>query len=80
MDRAIEYAIKTSHAYLSYSYARMTRYTPPKTRKKPTDQAGKEYEVNEYNVNDGITHKDERHKEQGYVYKEECQQEVVSVL
>jgi hypothetical protein len=71
VDRAIEYAIKTSHAYLSYSYARMTGYTPPKTRKKPTDQTGKEYEVNEYNVNDGITHKDEQRKEQQYVYNGE---------
>ncbi len=50
VDRAIEYAIKTSHAYLSYSYAQMTGYTPPRTRKKPTDQTGKEYEANEYNM------------------------------
>ncbi len=62
VDRAIEYATKTSYAYLSYFYTRMTGYTPPKRRKKPTDQTGKEYEVNEYNVNDGITHKDEQRK------------------
>ncbi len=44
---------------------------PPKTRKKLTDQRGKEYEVNKYTVNDGITHKDEQRKEQEYVYKGE---------
>jgi hypothetical protein len=46
----------------------MTGYTPPKTRKKPTDNATKQYEVNEYNNDDGITQNDDVDKKQDYEY------------
>ncbi len=68
VDRAIEYTIKTKHTHLAYSHTKMTGYTPPKTRKKPTDNAIKQYEVNEDNNDDGIIQYDDVDKKQEYEY------------
>ena len=43
----------------------MTGYTPPKTRKKPTD-GETDYETTHYNIDDGIVHTDEEHQTQEY--------------
>jgi hypothetical protein len=43
----------------------MTGYTPPKTRKKPTDEETN-YETTHYNIDDGIIHTDEEHQAQEY--------------
>jgi hypothetical protein len=71
VDRAIEYTIKTKHAHLVYSHTKMTGYIPPKTRKKPTDNATKQYEVPDYNHDDGITQCDDIDSTHEYVYKGE---------
>jgi hypothetical protein len=49
----------------------MTGFQPPPTRKKPTDNAKEKYEVNEYNMQDGIKHTDDTEKIQEYIYKGE---------
>ncbi len=54
VKRAILYAIRTQNAYLNFSNTRMQGYTPPKTRKKPTDTTT-DYET-DYNLQDGIPH------------------------
>jgi hypothetical protein len=45
----------------------MTNYQPPKTRKKPTDQIN-EYEVDQFNTYDGITHTDDKPHKQEYTH------------
>ncbi len=65
VNRALVYAVRTADAYLRFSHQNMTGYTPPKTRKKPTD--GKtDYETTQYNIDDGIMHTDEEDQIQNY--------------
>jgi hypothetical protein len=56
---AVRYAAQTRGAYLLFSHDAMQSYTPPKTRRKPTDTDNQEYESREYNVTDGITQPDD---------------------
>ena len=65
VNRALVYAVRTADAYLRFSHTNMTGYTPPKTRKKPTDGAT-DYETTHYNIDDGIVHTDEEHQKQEY--------------
>ena len=37
LKRALTYAVQTKDAYLLFSREAMQSFTPPKTRKKPTD-------------------------------------------
>jgi hypothetical protein len=60
VDKAIEYTIKTKNAHLLFSHEQMTGYQPPPTRKKSTDKAKEKYEVNEYNIQDGIQQADDK--------------------
>ena len=71
VDRAIEYTIKTKNAHLLFSHEHMTGYQPPPTRKKPTDNAKEKYEVNDYNMQDGIQQADDKDRKREYVYKGE---------
>jgi hypothetical protein len=48
----------------------MTEYTPPKTRKKPTDVTT-DYDTKRYNTHDGITHTDDDDQLQDYKHKGE---------
>ncbi len=65
-NRALNYAHRTKHAHLKFSHTLMTKCQPPKTRKKPT-----EYEVNQYNTHDDITHTDEIPHKQNYTHQGE---------
>jgi hypothetical protein len=47
--RALVYAHRTKDAHLRFSYTQIQNYTPPKTRKKPTD-ATTTYDVDTYNT------------------------------
>jgi hypothetical protein len=71
VERAIEYTIKSKHAHLTFSHTQMTGFTPPPTRKKPSDSQKDIYEVNDYNQDDGIKHTDEIEIKQDYIYKGE---------
>ena len=68
LNRAVKYAAQTSGAYLSFRHDAMLSYTPPKTRKKPTDQDTKCYATDDYNLNDGITQPDDAPTRQDFVY------------
>ena len=48
----------------------MANYTPPKTRKKPTDTTTT-YDVDTYNTFDGITHVDDAPTQQEYTHNGE---------
>ena len=69
VKRALLYAVRTQHAHLNFSHAKMTGYTPPKTRKKPTDITT-EYDT-DYNTVDGISHHEEEQTQQTYVHSGE---------
>jgi hypothetical protein len=69
VERAIEYTVKSKHAHLTFSLARMQGFTPPKTRKKPTDYKKEKYAVEDYNQDDGIEQVDEKDIAQDYIYK-----------
>jgi hypothetical protein len=71
VDRAIEYTIKTKDAHLLFSHEQMAGYQPPPTRKKPTDNAKEQYEVSDYNMQDGIHQADDQDRKRKYVYKGE---------
>ncbi len=71
VERAIEYTVKSKHAHLTFSHKRMTGFTPPPTRKKPSNNQKEIYEVNDYNQDDGIQHIDEKELQQDYIYKGE---------
>ena len=45
----------------------MTGYTPPLTRRKPTDSINA-YDVDHFNTYDGIQHVDDQQEEQGYIH------------
>jgi hypothetical protein len=66
LNRALLYIKRTQHAYLAYDHTTMLAYTPPPTRKKPTD-IDETYNV-DYNITDGITHADEKESIQEYVH------------
>jgi hypothetical protein len=52
-----------------FSHDAMQSYTPPKTRRKPTDTDNQEYKTTEYNVTDGIKQPDDETPAQEYTYK-----------
>ena len=66
VKRAILYAVRTQDAYLNFSHTHMHGYTPPKTRKKPTDITT-DYDT-DHNLQDGITHADDKNTTQDYEY------------
>ncbi len=66
----VYYAYRTKDAHLKFSYTRMANYTPPKTRKKPTDTTNT-YDVDTYNTFDGITHVDDTTTQQEYTHNGE---------
>jgi hypothetical protein len=68
LERAPQYTTQTSEAYLEYDYKKMANFTPPLTRKKPTD-TDDVYETNSYNIQDEIKQADDVAKEQRYHYK-----------
>jgi hypothetical protein len=70
VNRALIYPHRTKKAYLRFSHTLMTNYQPPKTRKKPTDQIN-EYEVDQFNTYDGITHTDDNPHKQEYTHNGE---------
>jgi hypothetical protein len=53
VNRALIYACRTKEAHLQISSLLMTGYTPPKTRRKPTDTITA-YDVEHFNTYDGI--------------------------
>ncbi len=67
VQRALVYAIRTKDAYLHFSHGKMQNYTPPKTRKKPTDTT--DFYNTDHNTSDGITHVDDNHPNQTYRHK-----------
>jgi hypothetical protein len=68
--RALIYARRTKNDNLRFSYTQMASYTPPKTRKKPTDTTTT-YDVDSYNTNDGIPRVDDTPQQQEYKYQGE---------
>ncbi len=50
LKRALRYAAQTKDAYLLFDHDAMQSYTPPETRRKPTDTEKSCYETGEYNV------------------------------
>ena len=68
LKRAVRYAAQTKDAYLLFDHDAMQSYTPPKTRRKPTDTESTCYETQEYNMEDGIKQPDDDRKEQEYIY------------
>ncbi len=57
VQRALVYAIRTKDAYLHFSHDKTQNYTPPKTRKKPTDTT--DLYNTDHDTSDGITHVDD---------------------
>ena len=69
LQRALLYAKRTAHATLRFRYTDMSSYTPPPTRKKPTDLDTSLYDfVDEYSVDDGIPQVDDDEMKQEYLY------------
>jgi hypothetical protein len=69
LKRAVRYAAQTKDAYLLFDHDAMQSYTPPKTRRKPTDTETTCYETQEYNVEDGIRQPDDEQQVQEFIYK-----------
>jgi hypothetical protein len=70
LQRALLYAKRTSHATLHFRHSQMSSYSPPPTRKKPTDLDTSLYDfVDEYTVDDGIKQTDAEDIKQEYLYK-----------
>jgi hypothetical protein len=69
MGRALNYISQTADARLVYDRDSLLRYTPPKTRRKPTDLDESLYDlVDKYNIDDGIPQPDDNPLSQDYVY------------
>jgi hypothetical protein len=69
LKRALRYAAQTKDAYLSFNHDTMQSYTPPKTRRKPTDTETTCYDTQEHNVEDGIRQPDDEQQVQEFIYK-----------
>jgi hypothetical protein len=67
LNRALTYSYRTKDPHLRFSSLLMTGYTPPKTRRKPTD-AITAYDVDHFNTYDGIKHVDEQEQQQDYIH------------
>ena len=70
LDRALQYTLQTKDAYLEYDYGKMSKFTPPETRKKPTDKMDI-YDTSEYNIQDDIPNNNDVELHQEYLYKGE---------
>ena len=53
---------------MEYDYNRMSQFTPPETRKKPTDKTDI-YNTDDYNIQDEIPNNDDIELKQEYLYK-----------
>ena len=67
VKRALIYSHRTKDAHLRFSSILMKDYTPPKTRRKPTD-AFTTYDVDHFNTYDGIQHVDDQPQQQDYIH------------
>jgi hypothetical protein len=67
VNRALIYSYRTKDAHLRFSSLLMKDYTPPQTRRKPTD-AITVYDVEHFNTYDGIKHVDETEHDQTYIH------------
>ncbi len=70
LKRALRYAAQTKDAYLLFDHDAMQSYTPPKTRRKPTDTETETacYETGEYNMEDGIKQPDDQPQIEEFTY------------
>jgi hypothetical protein len=68
LTRALTYAAKTKDAYLLFNHDAMQSFTPPKTRKKPTDTDDTCYNTERYNIDDGIRQPDDLKQKQAYTW------------
>jgi hypothetical protein len=66
--RALLYVKRTKDAHLRFSHAAMMSFTIPPTRKIPTDIKDN-YETNDYDITDGITHEDDKTNIEEYKHK-----------
>jgi hypothetical protein len=67
LARTLQYVEQTKHAKLEFKRENMLNYTPPKTRKKPTDLVNP-YETDAYCLTDGIVNNDDNPIQHGYHY------------